>query len=234
MNKILSICSKELKDYFFSPIAYIITSIFILITGWFYFSTFFIINQASLRDFFELLPITMAFIVPAITMRSLSEEFNMGSYEILITFPVKLSDIILGKFLALAIFIIIMLIPTISFAISVSLVGKLDFGPVIGGYLGCILLGMSYAAIGLFSSSLTKNQINSFIIATLICIFLTLMDKIVIFMPESIVNIATYLSSNFHFQNFSKGIIDLRDIIYFLSLSFIFLYAAFISLFRKK
>ncbi|GAB6886522.1 ABC transporter permease subunit [Desulfothermus okinawensis JCM 13304] len=234
MRRIISICSKDLKDYFYSPIAYIIISIFILITGWFFFSTFFIINQASLRDFFELLPITMSFIVPAITMKSFSEEFNIGSYEILVTFPVKLIHIILGKFLSICVFIMFMLIPTLFFPISISFVGKLDWGPIVCGYIGGFLLGISYGSIGIFASSLTKNQINSFIVGTLICLLLSLLDKLLFFMPETIITVANYLSSNFHFQNFSKGIFDLRDIVYFLSIIFVFLYATNISLSYRK
>ena len=234
MQRIWPICLKDLKDYFYSPIAYIIISIFILVTGWFFFSTFFIINQASLRDFFELLPFALSFIVPAITMRSFSEEFSIGSYEILVTFPVKLNDIIFGKFLALCWFIFFMLIPTMFFPISISFIGNLDWGPVICGYIGAFLLGISYASIGIFSSSLTKNQINSFIIGSLICILLSLMDKLLLFMPESFVNFFNYLSSNFHFQNFSKGVFDLRDVIYFFSIIFVFLYATNISLSYRK
>lgn len=234
MQRIFPICLKDLKDYFYSPIAYIIISIFILISGWFFFSTFFILNQASLRDFFELLPITMSFIVPAITMRSFSEEFSIGSYEILATFPVKLTDIIFGKFLALCCFMFFMLLPTLFFPISISFIGKLDWGPVICGYIGAFLLGISYASIGLFASSLTKNQINAFIIGSLICILLSLMDKLLLFMPESVVTFFNYLSSNFHFQNFSKGLFDIRDVIYFFSIIFIFLYATNISLSYRK
>ena len=234
MRKIITICKKEIKDYFLSPIAYIIISIFLLVTGWFFFSTFFVMNQANLRDFFSLLPITLSFIIPAITMRTLSEEFNVGSYELLITFPVQTQDIVIGKFFALLIFIIIMLIPTISYPICVNFVGDLDWGPVIGGYIGAIFLGASFCAIGIFSSSLTKNQINSFIIATIICLILSLIDKMLFFLPDSIVNLANYFASSYHFQNFSKGVIDSRDIIYFLSITFLFLYATNLSLNSKR
>ncbi len=234
MIKPLILCKKEVKDFFFSPIAYIIISIFLLITGWFFFSTFFVIDQANLRDFFSLLPIIFSFIIPAITMKSFSEEFNMGSYELLITFPVKTRDVLLGKFLSTILFIIIMLVPTLSYPICVSLVGNLDLGPVFGGYLGSLFLGAGFSSIGIFASSLTKNQINSFIIATTICLTLSLIDKMLFFLPDSIINIANYFSATYHFQNFSKGIIDSRDIIYFLSITFIFLYATNMVLYSKR
>ena len=100
MRRIFPILVKELKDYFISPIAYIVISIFLLVTGWFFFTTFFYYNQATLRSFFNLLPITLAFIIPAVTMRLFSEELSIGSYEVLLTLPVKVSDIVMGKFLA--------------------------------------------------------------------------------------------------------------------------------------
>lgn len=234
MNKIWNICIKELKDYFFSPMAYIIMSIFLLITGWFFFSTFFIINQASLRDFFDLLPIVFSFIIPAISMRAFAEEFNLGSYEILITFPLKHTNIILGKFIALLIFVVLLLLPTISYPIFISFIGDLDLGPVYGGYIGSIFLGSAFSAIGLFSSSLTKSQINSFIIATIICLFLTLINKMLFFLPDKAINIFSYFSSSYHFQNFAKGIIDSRDIVYFCSLTFLFLYLTFLSLSSRQ
>ena len=169
MQQSLHILSKELKDYFISPIAYIVISIFLVVTGWFFFSTFFLYNQAELRNFFTLLPITFAFVIPAVTMRLFSEEFNVGSYEILLTLPVSFKDIILGKFLAAVLFMAAALLPTLSYPICVSTLGELDWGPVMGGYMGAILLAAAYAAIGLFASSLTRNQIVAFIVGTVIC-----------------------------------------------------------------
>ncbi len=234
MHKIMSICIKEWKDYFFSPMAYIIISIFLLISGWFFFSTFFLINQASLRDFFDLLPFVFSFIIPAITMKVFAEEFNLGSYEILITFPIRHIHIILGKFLAQLLFIILLLMPTLSYPIFVSFLGDLDLGPVVGGYIGAIFLGAAFSAIGLFASSLTKSQINSFIIATIICLFFTLINRMLFFLPEKLITIFNYLSSSYHFQNFAKGVIDSRDIIYFFSLTFLFIYLTFLSLASRQ
>jgi len=224
MKKALKIFYREFKGYFVSPIAYIVISIFLVITGWFFFSTFFLYNQAELRSFFDLLPITFAFIIPAITMRLFSEEFNTGSYELLLTMPVSTGDIILGKFLAALAFAAIMLLPTLSYGIFISSIGDLDIGPWLGGYIGAILLAGAFSAIGLFASSITHNQIIAFILGMAICFVLVLLDKILFFMPESILNIIEYLGADYHFQNISKGILDSRDIIYFVSISFIMLY----------
>jgi ABC-2 type transport system permease protein len=225
MNLAIQIFKKEFKGYFVSPIAYIVISIFLILTGWFFFSTFFLYGQAEMRNFFSLLPIIFSFIIPAITMRLFSEEFNTGSYELILTMPVSALDIILGKFLAASAFVGIMLLPTFFYGIFISGIGDLDWGPVIGGYLGALMLAASFAAIGLFASSLTRNQIIAFIIGMTFCFLLTLIDKMLFFLPDKALNVFQYLGADFHFQNISKGIIDSRDILYFLSVCFVMLYA---------
>ena len=147
MRQVAHIFKKEFRSYFVSPIAYIVISIFLLVIGWFFFTPFFIYNQASLRNFYALLPIMFSFVVPAITMRLFSEELNIGSYEILLTMPVTFSDVILGKFLASVVFVAAMLFPTLAYPITVSILGQLDWGPVIGGYVGAILLGAAFSAV---------------------------------------------------------------------------------------
>jgi ABC-2 type transport system permease protein len=234
MRQATHIFKKEFTAYFVSPIAYIVISIFLLVTGWFFFSTFFLYNQANLRNFFALLPITFSFVVPAVTMRLFSEELNVGSYEILLTMPVTFLDVVLGKFLAAVVFVATMLIPTLAYPISVSFLGQLDWGPVVAGYTGAVLLGAAFSAIGLFASSLTRNQIIAFIIGMAICFGLTLIDKMLFFLPQSLLNFFEYLGADFHFENFSKGVIDSRDILYFLSVSFVGLYGAYLALQEKN
>jgi ABC-2 type transport system permease protein len=234
MENVSYIFKREFKVYFITPIAYIVISIFLVLAGWFFFSTFFLYNQAELRSFFSLLPLIFAFIVPAVTMRLFSEEFNIGSYEILVTLPVTFTDIIVGKFLAAVVFIAIMLAPTLSYAISVAFMGELDWGPVIGGYVGAILLGAGFSAVGLFASSLTRNQIIAFVIGMIICFALTVIDKLLFFMPKALLGFFQFIGADYHFQNVSKGIIDSRDILYFLSLIFVALYAAHLSVQEKK
>ena len=143
----MHIFKREFRHYFVTPIAYIVIAIFLILTGWFFFSTFFLYNQAELRNFYSLLPLIFSFIVPTLTMRLFSEEYNVGSYEILVTMPVTDPDIILGKFFAALAFIAVMLLPTVSYAISVSFLGELDWGPVVGGYVGALLLGAAFCAV---------------------------------------------------------------------------------------
>jgi ABC-2 type transport system permease protein len=226
MSKAINIFRREFNSYFVSPIAYIVISIFLLVMGWFFFLTFFAHNQASLRNFFNLLPFVFTFTVPAITMRLFSEEVNIGSYEILVTMPVTFANIILGKFIAAVVFIGFMLVPTLAYPLFISVMGELDWGPVMGGYMGAVLLGAAYSAVGLFASSLTRNQIIAFIIGVTLCFAMTLIDQMLFFFPSVIVGVLQYVSADFHFQNMSKGVIDSRDILYFLSICFIGLYGS--------
>ena len=230
MRQAIQIFRKDFRSYFVSPIAYIVIAIFLLVTGWFFFATFFLFGQANLRNFFSLLPIIFSFVIPAITMRLVSEELNIGSYEILMTMPVTFGSVVVGKFLAAMAFVAAMLIPTLFYPVTVSLLGQLDWGPVVGGYIGAILLGAAFCAIGLFASALTRNQIIAFITGMAICFILALLDKMLFFLPRSLLGVLAYLGADFHFQNISKGIIDSRDVIYFLSVSFIGLYAAYLAL----
>jgi len=233
MRQAAHIFQKEFNSYFVSPIAYIVISIFLLVTGWFFFATFFLFNQANLRTFYALLPVVFAFVIPAITMRLISEELNVGSDEILLTMPVTHGDVVLGKFLASVALIIAMLIPTLAYPLTISFMGQLDWGPVVGGYIGAVFLGAAFSAVGLFASALTRNQIIAFIIGLAICFTLTLIDKMLFFLPQSLLGIFSYLGADFHFQNIAKGIIDSRDILYFASISFLGLYGAHLALHHK-
>lgn len=233
-KSITNIVKRELKSLFTAPVGYIVMVIFLLMTGWFYFSTFFLSARADLRDFFSLLPLILAFAVPAVSMKSLAEEYRSGSVEILGTLPLTNMEIVLGKYLGILSFLVIMILPTFSYPLFVSMTGNLDWGPVWGGYLGSFFLAAGFAAVGLFSSSLTDNQIISFIIGIVICFFLTIIDKVLILLPNALGRFLQFLSADYHFQNFSRGVIDSRDIIYFVSLAVIALYAVHLVFQEKR
>ncbi len=234
MKQIQTIALKEFKDYFISPIAYIVISLFLIVTGWFFFSTFFIYGRADLRDFFSLLPITFSFIIPAITMRLFAEEKNIGSYEILLTMPVSFTDIALGKFFAATLFTASLLVPTLAYPVFISFIGQVDPGPVAGGYIGAVFLAAAYCAMGLFASSLTRNQIVAFIIGCSLCFTMTILDKLLFFMPTKIIAVINYIGASSHFTNISKGIIDSRDILYFVSVIFVFIFSTYIVMHEKN
>lgn len=233
MQQIRHIFKKEFKAYFASPIAYIVIAIFLLVTGWFFFSTFFLFNQAGLRNFFNLLPFIFSFVVPAVTMRLFAEELNVGSLETLLTLPVSLVHVAVGKFLAAVAFVAALLLPTLSYPFTISLIGDLDWGPVIGGYLGALLLGAAFSAVGLFASSLNRNQIVAFITGMAICFTLTLIDKMLFFLPPALLGFFAYLGADTHFQNIARGILDSRDILYFLSIVFLGLYTTHLVMKEK-
>lgn len=234
MVQIIHIAKKELKDYFISPIAYIVIALFLLLTGWFFFATFFLVGQANMRTFFSLLPAIFSFVIPAVTMRLFSEELNIGSYETLLTLPVTFNDIIIGKFLAGVLFVAAILFSTFSYPIIIATLGDLDWGPVIGGYLGALLLGGAFTAIGLFASSLTRNQIIAFIVGTLICLALTLLNTMLFLFPDGIVKAIAYFGATTHFENIAKGILDSRDILYFCSIMVVGLFGANLAMQEKN
>ena len=223
----------EYRSFFYSPILYIVALVFLGFNGWLFVLPFFLKGQAELRDFFGALPVIFVIIVPMLTMRLLSEELNSGSYELIATLPVKPVEIVLGKFLSSTYFIGLLLVPTILYAVSVEVVGDLAWGPVIGGYLGAVLLGAAYAAIGLFTSSLTRNQIVAAILGVIICLAFFLLDKTLILLPDALAGFLQYFSSDYHFQNIAKGVIDLRDLTYFASVIFVFLFATRLTMETK-
>lgn len=216
------IMQRELKSYFTGPIAYIVSGLFLLITGILFFTLFFLNDRAELRQYFSYLPILLSFFVPALTMRIFAEERRVGSIETLLTLPVTEVDVVVGKYLAVFIGTLVMIAPTLLYIIPAEVFGSPDYGPIIGGFLAAILLCASYTAIGLFATSVTKNQIIAFFTGFIICIVLTMIDTFLVFLPASIVSFLSYISANAHFNSVARGIIDTRDIIYFISLTAVF------------
>jgi ABC-2 type transport system permease protein len=233
-NRAAVFCRKELRTFFDSHIAYIVITIFLLICGWFFFSDLFLVNQASMRNLFGIIPFIFMFFVPAVTMRLISEEKRSGTIEVLVTFPVKDHEIILGKFLAGLILIAVAVILTLVYVITLSGIGDFDFGSVVSGYIGLVFLGAAYLSIGIFTSSLTQNQIVAFITSFVIIFALFMLDKVLMFMPTLLASFLEYLSVSYHFSNISRGVIDSRDVIYYLSLIFFFLFLAVRSLENRK
>ena len=228
LRKILIIFKREVRTFFSSPIAYIVITLFLLLTGWFFFSTFFLAGRADMRNFFNLLPIVFSFIIPALTMRLFAEEYRSGSFEISTTLPVALMDIIAGKFLAALFFTTVMLVPTLIYPMFINILGELDPGPVIGGFLGSLLLAGAFSSIGILASSLTHNQIIAFIVSASVCFFLTIISSVLIFLPSFLTGFFQYLGAVFHFNNIAKGVIDSRDLVYFISVMIIGLYGTYI------
>lgn len=225
MKNIITLFKKELSDYFNSPIAYIFIAVFLIIGNWLFFQNFFLIKQADMRNYFELLPWFFLFLAPVITMRIWSEEKKSGTIEVLLTLPFKDWEVVLAKFLSAVAFLMITLILSMSIPITLTRLGNVDMGPIIGGYLGAFLMGAAYIAIGIFISSLTKNQIIAFLLAILACFTIFIIGMpFVIEKMGGFASLFKYLGLGSHFENIGRGVIDSRDIIYYGSVVFLFLW----------
>ncbi len=234
MRNVWPIFKREVRAYFDSPTAYVVITVFLLVTGWFFTTNFFMAGQADLRVAFGIIPFIFIFIIPAITMRLISEERKTGTMELLVTMPITDAEIIVGKYLASVALLVGMLIPTLVYPITVSFLGDMDAGPLIGGYIGLALMGAGYLAIGTFGSSLTESQVVAFIISWLMVFVFFLLDKVLFIMPNALVTPLEYMSIEYHFQNIARGVIDTRDIIYYLSLITLSLYMASRSLASRR
>lgn len=234
MHNILCISKREFRSYFDSPIAYIVLTFFLLISGYFFSTQLFLMNQANLRTLFGIVPLLYVFFIPAISMRLISEEKKSGTIELLFTYPIKDSEIIIGKYLAALSLIAVLLLFTTIYAFSVSSLGDMDGGQAFAGYVGLLLMGAAYLALGIFASSLTENQIVAFIAGLAISFFFFILDKILFFVPSSIASILEYMAMEYHFQNIERGVIDTRNLIYYFSVIFLGLLFASHMLSRRK
>lgn len=225
-NIIYTLFKKELMGYFNSPIAYVFIGVFLVVGNWLFFNYFFLIGQANLRSFFTLLPWIFLFLSPAITMRLWAEEKKSGTIEFLLTLPITNWQVVLAKFFSALCFLFISLILTITLPITVSFLGNLDLGPVCGGYLGALFLAGAYLSLGLLISSLTKNQIIAFVLGLVACFtfFMIGADFVVTGAPQFLAPTMKFLGLGSHFDNVSRGIIDTKDIIYYFSFIFLFLW----------
>lgn len=223
---VFTLFKKELMSYFNSPIAYVLIAVFLVVGNWLFFKTFFVYQQATMRGYFSFLPWIFLFLAPAITMRLWAEEKKSGTIEFLLTLPVTDWQVVLAKFFSALIFMFISLILTITVPITIAFLGNLDIGTIIGSYLGTLFLGGSYLALGLFISSLTKNQIIAFVLGLVACFaaFIIGSDFVLISAPTAIAPTLKFLGLGSHFNNIAKGVIDTKDIIYYLSFIFLFLW----------
>ena len=226
MKNAIAVARREFRAYFESPIAYIFITAFLLLVNFLSLWTFFVAGQADMRPFFGFMPFVFLFLVPSITMRLWAEERKMGTLEVLLTLPVKEKEVVLGKFIASFLFMLIMLALTFNIPLLVGLLGNPDWGVIIGGYLGCLLMGASYLAIGLFASALSDNQIVAFILAIAICTAMLIVGEwfFLILVPDILVPLFNYLGLGAHFESMGRGVIDTRDLLYYVSIIGIFLY----------
>jgi len=230
MRNCLIIASKEFRSYFRTPIAFVFLSVFLLVMGWMFFwvgnPPFFKRGIVEMRSFFGSLPFVFLFFIPAISMRMWSEEKKLGTLETLLTMPIREGEVVVGKFLAGFGLLVVSFVLTLPIPIMLSMIGDPDFGPIWGGYIGSIFLGAAYLAIGLFASGLTENQIVAFILGWAVSLLLFLIGYLQLqgLLPASLEEIAHHLSLYTHFQSIQRGVLDSRDVVYYLSVIVFFLF----------
>jgi ABC-2 type transport system permease protein len=236
MEKILAICKKEFKSYFLSPIAYVFITVYLVASSFLFFQTFFLNNQAEMRGYFGFLPWIFLFFIPAITMRSWAEERKVKTLELLLTWPVSDFQVVAGKFLAAFGFLTVTVLLSLTIPITIMLIGKPDVGPIIGGYIGVLLMGGAYLAVGMWVSSYTENQIIAFILAAIATFVLFIIGSpfIVIFAPNVLAPFLSFIGLGTHFESIQRGVIDSRDIIYYCSVIGFFLFLNIQSLASRK
>ncbi|MDZ7793419.1 MAG: ABC transporter permease [Spirochaetia bacterium] len=228
MRRLQAVIIKELRGYFNTPIAYIAALFFLLFTaGWFYFmQQFYAADVASLRGYFSVFPMVYIFLLPALTMRSWAEETRMKTDEILLTLPIRISELVLGKFLAAFLLISGLLVLTIPVPLTLLPMGDFDTGQIIGQYIGSLLLAGLGIAVGLCISALSANQISAFLFSVVFLLIFTLLWQLTMFadLPDSVSDLLRYLSLHSHFQSFTKGLVDTRDMSFYLVGTGMFLY----------
>lgn len=236
-----AILKKEINSFFASPIGYLVIAIFLLLNGlflWLFKGDNNILDYgfADLSSFFMMAPWILIFLIPAVTMRSFSDEKKQGTLELLLTKPISLLSIVLGKYFGAFILILIALLPTLLYVFTVyqlgDPVGNLDVGSTMGSYFGLLFLIAAYTAIGVFASTISDNQIVAFITSVFICfVFYIGFDSIAEFTSS---NFAEQLGMNAHYKSMSRGVLDTRDIIYFLSITIFFIMLAKLNINKEN
>ncbi|NNC49031.1 MAG: gliding motility-associated ABC transporter permease subunit GldF [Flaviramulus sp.] len=237
----IAILKKEINSFFSSPIGYLVVAVFLILNGlflWVFKGEFNILDYgfADLSSFFVLSPWILIFLIPAVTMRSFSDEKKQGTLELLLTKPISHFQIVLAKYFSAIILIVSAIIPTLLYVYTIyqlgNPLGNLDFGSTLGSYFGLLFLIAAYTAIGVFSSTFSDNQIVAFILAAFIClIFYIGFESIADFTSSDFLD---QLSMKFHFKSMSRGVLDTRDILYFLSVSAFFIFITKLNISKTK
>jgi ABC-2 type transport system permease protein len=234
MRNTLIIAQRQFRSYFNGPVAYIVLCLMLFTLGVLFWPAFFIKGRATVRDMSDTLSMILIFGLPAMAMGLIAEEKRTGTIELLATMPVRDWEVIVGKYLGVLGLYGVLLLLTLPYPISVSGLGNLDWGPVFGGYLGLLLQGATLLAVGLMASSWTENQLVAFFVALTIGGFLFLADRFVLFLPGGIGQVFEWLSIDAHRRSMARGVIDTRDLVYFVTLTLLALMIAFRSLESRR
>jgi ABC-2 type transport system permease protein len=242
VSNIFAIFRRELQGYFATPVAYIFIVIFVALAAAlpFYLGAFFDRREATLESFFTFHPWLYLLLIPAIAMRLWAEERKTGTVELLMTLPVSTAEAVIGKFLAAWVFVAVALALTFPMWVTVNVLGQPDNGVIIASYLGSLLMAGAFLAIGSCMSALTRNQVVAFILAATVCFLFTMsgldlvLETVRRLMPEPVVAFVAGLSFLSHFSAITKGLIDLRDLVFFLSMIAFWLFASVVAIDAKR
>jgi len=241
MNGFWTVCKRELKSYFTTPVAYVFLVIFLSFAGYLPFrEQFFEFRQADLRLFFNNIPLLLVFMVPCTAMRVWAEERRSGSIELLFSLPITVPQAVLGKFVAAWIFLGIALFLTFPMPLTVAYLGAPDWGQIITGYVGCFLMAGGYLAVGCFFSAISKNQVISFILAVVACAILlslglpTTLNYFSTFLPLGLVSAIESMSFQTHFESIQRGVLKFNDLAYFFLLITGWVWACTVILQERK
>jgi ABC-2 type transport system permease protein len=232
----LAILKKEINYYLNNPIGYIVVVLFAVFANFLFVKDIFVIGSASLRPFFSVIPWLFMVFIPALTMRIIAEEKRTNTIELLMTLPVSETQIIIAKFFALMTLVIISLALTLGLSISLSFLTTMYLPEILVGYLGVILMGATFISLSMFFSSLTKNQVVAFLGSVMVVFFLLMISSefLANVFPKIIQDFLAYFGPVYHFENFVRGVVDLRSFFYFLSASALFLFLTIIDLEKRS
>ena len=233
-QRFVALYKKEARAYFNTPTAYIVVVAFLLIVGYFFAQPLFLVNAATMNSILDVTPLLLVFFVPAVTMRLVAEELKSGTVEILVTLPVRDVEVVLAKYAAAMTVVALALIGTLSFPITLGSLGRLDWGATAGTYAALFLTSGVLAAAGLLASTLTRNQIIAFILGFFIAFTLFLLGKVRTFVPLWMTPATEFFGLDSHLENLSKGIVDSRDLLYYVSLSGYGLFLAYLNLDARR
>lgn len=236
MSTILAIYRRELQSSFNTPLAYIVIPVFLLMVGLFslFLNDIFDAGLATMRTVFFWSAMWLLLLVPAVTMRLFAEEKRTGSLELLVTLPVNEAQLVLGKYLAALTLILISLALTVTYPLTLASLGDLDWGPVMGGYLGLALMAAAYTAIGTAASSFTSNQIVAFLIAAVVCVVPYVIGFFLHQVPAGLLPLVQYVSFDYHFNGLARGVVDTRNVVFYVSVVALFLHIATFSLQQRR
>lgn len=229
MRNINVIFSREFSSYFNSPIAYIFIIVFLLLTGLLYMLNFFLVGQADMRGFFGTLPLLLTFFIPAISMRLWAEDRRQGTFELLMTLPMRPHEVMLGKYLAALCFFAVALAGSLTIPIMLRTLGNPDMGTILSGYIGVLLMGALYLSVGIFTSGLMRDQISAFILGVMACLIMWLLGQtFVAAVFDGWIDglgrlLQQYLGMTSHYEPMLRGVVALGDLVYFLALTAFFL-----------